>query len=218
MSFSGLVAPFFVSVTLIFGLLHSFVAGEVWRRHADSVQVVRSEGDALVLLAYLTPDTDPAAAKLRAMIRAYAQSVVRDEWPRMKEGKHVPEAVAAFTSLLSAIAAAPASGSDAAAIQRVRLDTALKLHTLRGTRIALASDRTDEIKWATLLILGLVAQIAIGSVHLDKTRPQIAALTIFSTAAVIALGLVAIQERPFSAPLEVSVSPFEEVIREIPAR
>jgi hypothetical protein len=104
------------------------------------------------------------------------------------------------------------------AVQRARLDIVLKLHTLRETRLELAGDHTDEIKWAALLILGLVSQIAIAAVHLEMPRPQIAALTIFSAAAVIGLGLVAIQERPFSRPLEVSPAPLEDVVHEIPAR
>src|SRR5437764_14099197 len=84
-------------------------------------------------------------------------------------------------------------GSGGVAVQRARLDLALKLHTLRETRIELAADRTDEVRWATLLILGLMTQLAIASVHLETPRPQIAALTIFSITAIIGLGLVAIE-------------------------
>ena len=85
------------------------------------------------------------------------------------------------------------------------------------TRIELAADRTDEVRWATLLILGLLTQLAIASVHLETPGPQIAALTIFSVTAVIGLGLVAIEERPFSPPLDVNPSPIGDVVREVPA-
>ena len=54
------------------------------------------------------------------------------------------------------------------------------------------------------------------AVHLEMPRPQIAALTIFSTAAVIGLGLVAAQERPFSPPLEVTPEPLQDIVRETP--
>jgi hypothetical protein len=217
-SFRGVVAPFFVSVALIFGLLLGFVAGEVWHRNADAAHVVRSEGEALFELVHLSQDTDPAGTKIQGLVRAYAQSLVGVEWPRMQEGKHAAESEAAFVSLLTAILDAPVSGNSGSAVQRARLDIAMKLHALRETRIDLASDRTDEIKWATLLILGLVSQLAIAAVHLEMPRPQIAALTIFSTAAIIGLGLVAIQEGPFSPPIEVSPAPLEEVVHEIPVR
>jgi len=164
-SFKGVVAPFFVSVALIFGLLLGFVAGEVWHRNTDAVQVVRGEGDALFALSHLSPDSDPGAAKLPNLILAYAQSVVGEEWRQMREGKRAAATETAFTSLLSAIVAAPVSGSSGAAVQRARFDAVLKLHTLRETRLAIAGDRTDEIKWTTLLILGLISQIAIAAVH-----------------------------------------------------
>src|SRR5712691_9197641 len=54
-SFRGVVAPFFVSPILIFGLLLGFVAGGVWQRNAEAVQVVRGEGDALFSLSHLSP-------------------------------------------------------------------------------------------------------------------------------------------------------------------
>src|SRR5882724_9598435 len=72
-SFKGVVAPFFVSVALVFGLLLGFVAGEVWHRNADAVHVVRNEAEALFELVHLSPDTDPAGAKLQGLVRAYAQ-------------------------------------------------------------------------------------------------------------------------------------------------
>lgn len=218
LSFNGVVGPFFVSAVLIFGLLHSFVAREIWQRNDDAAQVVRAEGDALRALTHLIPQSDPATARIQDLIRAYAQSVVTDEWPLMRRGKGGDASEAAFASLLGAVIAAPVAGNHSPAVQRARLDMVLKLHTLRGTRLAIAGDTTDEIKWATLLILGVVAQIAIAAVHLETPRPQIAALVIFSTAAIIALGFVAIQERPFAPPLAVSPEPLLEVIHEIAAR
>jgi hypothetical protein len=215
-SFKGVVAPFFVSPILIFGLLLGFIAGDVWHRNAEAVRVVRGEGDALFALSHLSPDS--GAARLQDLIRAYAQTVVTEEWPRMQVGKRAAGSETALKSLLGAIVDAPVSGNSGSAVQRARLDIVLRLHTLRETRLELAGDHTDEIKWTALLILGLVSQIAVAAVHLEIPRPQIAALAIFSTAAVIGLGLVAIQERPFSRPLEVSPEPLMDVVNEIPAR
>ncbi len=216
--FKGVVPPFFAAVTLIFGLLAGFIAGDVWHRNTEAVQVVRTEGDALLTLKYLIPASDPNAARLQDLIRGYAQSVLDEEWPRMADGDSAPATEAALDSLLAAIVAAPPSQNGASAIERARIDTVLKVRTMRSNRLALAGDRTDEVKWATLLILGLVAQLAIAIVHLETPRPQIAALAIFSSSAVIALGLVAIQERPFVPPLELSPAPLQEVVRVIPAR
>jgi hypothetical protein len=217
LSFNGVVGPFFVSAVLIFGLLHSFIAREIWQRNDEAAQVVRAEGDALRALSHLVPESDPAAARIQDLIRAYAKSVIAVEWPQMRQGKGGVGSETEFARLLSAVVDTPVSRSNTPAVQRARIDLVLKLHTLRGTRLAIAGDTTDEIKWATLLILGVVAQVAIAAVHLETPRPQIAALVIFTMAAIIALGFVAIQERPFAPPLAVSPEPLEEVVHEIHA-
>jgi hypothetical protein len=55
-----------------------------------------------------------------------------------------------------------------------------------------------------------MTQITIGLVHLDRPRAQIAALTVFTCALVIALGMMAMQEWPFSGPLQIRPTPLEQ--------
>jgi hypothetical protein len=216
-SLKGIVGPFFGSVTIIFALLAAFIANDVWRRDAEASQVVRAEADALLGLYYLTPNTAPAAAAGHNLIRAYVELVIRREWPRMSGGEGTPEAEAALGALFREILGRSAQRTDNPVVERARIDLALKLRTLHATRLALAADRTDELKWASLLMLGIVAQLAIAVVHLERPAPQIGALAIFSAAVVIALGLVAIQERPFMPPLETPSTDLENVLRVIPA-
>src|SRR3954447_18093629 len=217
-SFKGIVGSFFTSVTVIFALLAAFIASDVWRRDMEASQVVRAEADALLGLYYLTPDTAPDTAAVHNLIRAYVELVIRREWPRMSNGEGTPEAEAALDALFREILGRSAQGTGNPVVERARIDVALKLRTLHATRLSLAADRTDELKWAILLILGVVAQLAIAVVHLEWPRPQIGALAIFSVAVVIALGLVALQERPFVPPLQVSSAPLEEILQAIPAK
>jgi len=79
----------------------------------------------------------------------------------------------------------------------------VRLGTARSERLAIASDSTSELKWAVVLILGFITQIAIGAVHLTKPRAQIAALAIFSVAVIVSLGLVALQEHPFAGDVHI---------------
>jgi hypothetical protein len=216
--FKGIVGPFFTSVTLVFGLLAGFVASDVWHRNSEAARIVRVEADALLNLYYLTPSTGPDAATMHNAIRAYAESVIRNEWPRMQIGEDAPETEAALDALFHEILNRSAQAAVNPSIERARIDTVLTLRTTRANRLWLAGDRTDELKWATLLILGVIAQIAIAVVHLERRRPQIGALTIFSATVVIALGLVAIQERPFVPPLDVTPAALEEVLQAIPAK
>jgi hypothetical protein len=53
-------------------------------------------------------------------------------------------------------------------------------------------------------------------VHLEKPRPQFAALFIFTLAAVSVLGLLAVHEAPFEPPVFVPPGPIAEVLRQVP--
>jgi len=58
-----------------------------------------------------------------------------------------------------------------------------------------------------------MTQLAIGMVHLERPRAHIAAVAIFSLAAVITLGLIALQEYPFDGPLSVPPLPLEQLLK-----
>ena len=80
----------------------------------------------------------------------------------------------------------------------------------------LSADRTVPTKWAAVLILALITQVAIALVHLDKPRPQAAALFVFTLAAVSVLGLLAVHESPFEPPVFVPPGPILDVLRQVP--
>ena len=102
-----------------------------------------------------------------------------------------------------------------AAVHVALINAAVRVGTARSDRLALAADRTSDIKWAIVLLLG---------VHdADRDRPwcicrsaiaQIAALAVFSVATVIALGLIAMQERPFAGDVRIGAWPLQELLKQ----
>jgi hypothetical protein len=91
----------------------------------------------------------------------------------------------------------------------------LSLHAAasRSDRLALNSYQSDDVKWATVLFLCLMTQLAVAAVHLERPRAHIVALTIFSIAAIVSLGLIAIQESPFDGAVTVSPAPLIAVLK-----
>ncbi len=81
-------------------------------------------------------------------------------------------------------------------------------HATTGSRIA--ADHTNDLKWLTVIILGLLTQISIGLVHLERIRAFTTALVVFSSAAVVALGIVALQEYPFYGAFKLSPAPIAQ--------
>lgn len=214
-TFKGVVAPFFGSTAIIFGLLIAFLSNDIWERNRLAERTVFTESDTLIALYSLSAASGSDNPPLRSAIRGYVSAVVEDEWPRLAMQQRSAKADAALNLLLREVAL-PASAKDAS-VQRTMLDMALKVRSAHEDRIAISNDRTVVTKWAAVLLLALITQIAIAVVHLDKPRPQVAALGIFTAAAVLLLGLLAIHEAPFEPPVFVPPGPIIEVLRLVPA-
>jgi hypothetical protein len=91
------------------------------------------------------------------------------------------------------------------------LNATVRLGTARHDRLSIAADHTNDLKWLTVIILGLFTQVAIGLVHLERIRAFVTALVVFSSAAVVALGIVALQEYPFYGAFKLSPAPIAQV-------
>src|SRR6478672_1301812 len=213
-SCKGVVAPFFGSTAIIFGLLIGFLSSDIWERNKQAERIVFTESDTLLALYSLSVASGSDSKNLRSAIRGYVRAVVEDEWPRLWAQKRSPQADSALNALLREVAL-PASTKDAG-VQRTMLDMVLRIRTAHEDRVALSDDRTVGAKWAAVLLLALITQLAIAVVHLERARPQLAALFIFTLGAVSVLGLLAIHEAPFEPPVFVPPGPIADVLRQVP--
>ncbi len=214
-SFRGVVPPFFGSTAIIFGVLIAFLSNDIWDRNKQAEHVVFTESDTLIALYRLSAASSADNAALRTAIRDYASAVVEDEWPLLAIEQRSPRTDAALNALVTAVAR-PGAGIDAS-VQRTMLDMVLRVRAAHEDRVALSNDRTVVTKWAAVLLLAFITQVSIAVVQLEAPRPQIAALFIFSVAAVLLLGLLAIHEAPFEPPVFVPPGPIKEVLRQVPA-
>jgi hypothetical protein len=213
--FTGVVAPYFASIALLFSLLTGFLAADVIDRYRHAVRAVQVEAGALSSLYGLAIASTADDAAIRRAVRAYLDALVNDEWEKMASAQTSARADAALAVLLRTVAEpriAPATGES---VHYGLVELALQAATARSDRIALNASHTDDIKWATVLLLFLMTQISIGMVHLERPRAHIAALTIFSVGAIIALGMIAIQEAPFDGPLRISPAPLARVLKTV---
>jgi hypothetical protein len=214
-SFKGVVAPFFASTATIFGLLIGFLSNDIWERNKQAQRIVLTESDTLVALYSLSAASGSDNKSLRSAIRGYVRAVVEDEWPRLAvQQERSPQTDAAVNALLREVAL-PGTAKDVG-VQRTMLDMVLRIRAAHEDRVVLSNDRTVGTKWAAVLLLALITQIAIAVVHLERPRPQVAALFIFTLAAVSILGLLAVHEAPFEPPVFVPPGPIVDVLRQVP--
>jgi hypothetical protein len=211
----GIVAPYFASIALLFALLTGFLAADIAERFNQAVRAVQVEAAALSGLNAFTLAAPVDAGPIRKTLALYLQALVDDEWPRMSHAEASRKAEAALTGLLRAVAAPRVAPAAADAVHYGLVELGLQAATARSDRIALNSRQTDEIKWLAVLLLGLITQLSIGMVHLDRAPAHIAAVAVFSLAMIVALGTVAIQEAPFDGTLRISPMPLERVLKAV---
>ena len=211
-SIDGLVAPFFGSVALLFGLLTGFLASDVGDRNRQAVRAVQTEAGELHNIYALSVASASDMAEIRVALKAYVNSEVHEEWPAIMNGETSPRTDAAYDNLLREVSDPSITHDASGAVHAALLGAAIRAGTARNDRLSLSGDRTNELKWISVLLLGVITQVGLMLVHLDKPRAMLAALTVFATGAIVALGLIALQEHPFHGAFRVSPKPLEPLL------
>ena len=68
-------------------------------------------------------------------------------------------------------------------------------------RLMLAAGPSDRMGWLAMLALGVLTQVAVAVVQLERLRPQALALFVFTTAFAATVMMIGLGERPFSRDL-----------------
>jgi hypothetical protein len=211
----GVVAPFFTVVSVLFALQTGFLGNEVANRARDAWQVVNGEAGAIRQVYALSLASPAYTQPIRVGLRTYLDSVLNEEWRLMNEEQPSERTERALTALLRA-AGDPAIAQQAGpVVQRSLLDGVVQIGAIHSRRLAIASDGSSGLKWIIVLLLGVLTQLAVAVVHLERLRPQMAAVTLFSTAAVVVLGLIAVQDWPFGGAVQVSAAPLVDTLKAI---
>lgn len=212
--FEGVVAPFFGAVSVLFALLTGFLASDVGDRNRLAARAVQAEASELRNLFALSVASATDLRAIRAAWGTYVKAIIADDWPAMEDGEGAVSVDNAYEALLREVSDPRIATEAGTPVHNALINATVRAGTARSDRLALAADRTNHIKWQTVLILGIMTQIAVAVVHLQKRNPQIAALAVFTVAMVIALGLIAMQERPFAGDVRVGASPLQELLKQ----
>lgn len=210
-SFHGVVAPFFNAVAILFALLAGFLANDISERSRQAIRTVQAEAGELRNIHTLSVASVSDMQSIRVALKAYASSIVNEEWPAMNAFTSAPGTAVAYDNLLREVSQPGLSRASGQAVHSALLNATVRAGTLRNVRLALATDHTNDLKWLVVLVLGLFTQVAIGLVHLERPRAFAASLTVFSATAVIALGIIALQEYPFEGTFQVSPAPIAAI-------
>jgi hypothetical protein len=208
----GIVGPFFASVALLFGLFAAFLANEVSQQNERARDAVAREADGVRTILRMSEAVGDAAGPLRTAAVAYANDVLAEEWPAMRRGVMPEQAMPAQRQLALAMMAPDLGRAAPAPAHQAMVAAFVEIRQARMDRAALVARHGASINWLGMIVLGVLTQVAVGVVQLDRLRPQALALFVFTTAFAATVGLIGLHERPFSgtaisdAPLRIAIS------------
>ncbi len=211
--YRGIVAPFFASPGTIFALMTAFLGSGVWDALRTGTQAVMQEREGIVSDIELS-EAAPGSmlSHLPHLAKDYAKSVVDVEWKSTRGRMSTHATDAKLNQLMTAVADPAIGRVVGSAVQGALINAVQRISAARVIRLALLGRQTEDLRWVCVLVLGLLAQASVAAVHLDRRKPQAPALVLSTTAIVIALGLVALTERPFSGSLAISPAPLQHIL------
>jgi hypothetical protein len=216
-SLAGVAPPLFAVVGVLFGLLTGFLASDINDNNNQAARAVGAETNALYEVRTLSIASASDMANIRDALREYIRSELQDEWPKMSDVGRSAKTEAAFGNLIRQVADPKIARESGDAVHSALLDAVSRVGVARSQRIAISTNSTNTVKWISVLILAVITQLAIGLVHVERSRAQITAISLFTLALVVALGFMAMQEWPFSGALQVKPTPLQEILDLIPA-
>jgi hypothetical protein len=170
----------------------------VQHRNAEAEAAVFREADGLRTILRLGEALGATGAPVRAAAVGYGEAVLTKEWPAMQGLGGATEDLGALRNLTLAALAPELTAAAPSAVHQAILDGLIQVRQARLVRLTLTAGVSDPMNWLAVLILGVLTQIAVAVVQLDRLRPQALALFVFTTAFAATVVLIGLSERPFS--------------------
>lgn len=193
----GIVAPYFASVSILFGLFAALLVNDVWQKANAAKHAVQIESDTVLVLAHLAR-ANGVDALVIPRLKAYAAAASAEDPYSTGIAGTRNETGKAYLELLTTIS--QASGLDGP-VRATMLTATRELLRAHDDRLNLANDFTAPIKWFAILVFGAITQIALLLVHVDNRRAMRVAVGLFTVAFSFCLVIVAIFDAPFDIVL-----------------
>jgi len=190
----GIAGPFPATVAILFALFSAFLGNDVQRRGANAAAAVFREADGIGTILRLSEAVGTNADPIKAEALNYLKFVLDEELPKMHTRGAAPNKLGKERGLSLAVL----NASIAPAVQTAMLAALVTVREARLERRSLSGDISSPLSWFAVIALGVLTQIAIAVVQLDKPRPQALALFVFTTAFAALVALIGVGERPFS--------------------
>lgn len=200
-SYKGLVAPYFVSIGLLFSLFAVFLANEIWIRAQDQaherIRSLEYEAGGLQSLQQIAVALGDSGAAIRAAVADYIEISMTEE-QKASSGPASSSIDDALQRIADAILGSDLVEGGHAIAQTQLLESYREILRARADRSLLSDYQRDIYKWSGMVLLGVVTQIAIGMVHIENKKAEAAGLFLFTVAFVATIVMLVLSENTVS--------------------
>ena len=204
------------SASLLFGLFAAFLANDIWSRNQVARTAVNQEADSLRTLARYAEGLGAENYEpLRLALSDYAQTVIEKDWPMMEQGGRSKELLGKVRVISNLLVTGNVGKAAGPTIQGKMIDAFTGIRENRQIRVQMAESRKLTIKWYSMVAFGVITQLAIALVHINRPRAHLFAQIVFGIGLSVSLFIFATNEFPFSPLNPVSAEPLVKAVESL---
>jgi hypothetical protein len=174
--------PYLGAVTLLFALFASLMMGDIWHRETRVGEIVQAEAQSLRAALDIAAVCGAPCDDARAATYGYARLLANQEWTR--SWVHLsPLADAGLDHLLSSLKAIDTDNAARTSL----LAQHQQLRRLRSERYGIMNFDMAPHRWNMIIMLGVLTQLVLASVHVGRRTALIVVLGLFTAAFVVTL-------------------------------
>jgi Protein of unknown function (DUF4239) len=202
-------------IGVLYAVLLAFVVVITWERFYDAEKALAAEAGSAATIFRLSGGLDEtSAARLRANMAAYLQSVLADDWPAMAGGRSSPVTTRVLSDLYEELVHYRPADLHDADMQKDLLSELDQMTRARRERLVMAEGTVPNVIWFVIFLgaaLTIVFSFFFGirNVLVQSLMTGVLAAIIFSAILVV----VAI-DRPYTGAVTVSKDSIRSVLED----
>ncbi len=211
---NDVLVPLFLTAGVICAVLRGFMVVAVWESYDAAHSTAAEEAATLVPLYRQTNDMAPVpGAKMRGLIRAYAEAVATDEWPSLQATGHASEKARKVTGDIMRVFGTLSPATKVREIIDAQfLSTFSELLVDRNKRLMQATESLSWIMWLGAIGGGVIVVGMSFILYMDTWWPHMIMSGVLTLMIGMLLFITFILAKPFQGALALEPGPFEHSI------
>jgi hypothetical protein len=200
-------------VGTLYAVLLGLIVVDAMEQFQKVTTLVGEESNALAELIYLAGRMPgPVKADVQRRAAEYARLVIDEEWPRMAQGGHLPEARRACFDLMRAVRDWEPATESEKAVYAAAVPAAADYWNARRLRIIACQSGIPPLEWCAVILGGIVTVGLTYFLVIEDFRIQVALTGLVAVLISLNIFLILVFGYPFSGEIRVSPENFHEAL------